>query len=225
MTAKLPIELQRIVDNHQGSPIVFEHPVTHKVYALVEQTTHQRAMKGLQNRKLWQLFRQVLMIWKQGEECRLKKRTDSYAKNLGFQKSNEETSNCIDKLLYPNSMLAPCPVLWQSALPMSKEKPSARDCSEQHDVAEQIERLNDELLIIRNVMDELLDVIQWITRNGIPPADVPQHILLKKMALNPCAADWSERLEIVQGDSAVSNTEIEPEPNSSQSKPTSGQLF
>jgi len=51
MTAKLSEELQRAIDTHGETPVEVEHPQTHKVYILIEQPMHERAMKALQQQE------------------------------------------------------------------------------------------------------------------------------------------------------------------------------
>ena len=50
MTAKLSNDLQKAVDAHAGQPIKVEHPVTHKVYVIVDCDMHERAMQALRER-------------------------------------------------------------------------------------------------------------------------------------------------------------------------------
>ena len=37
--------------------------------------------------------------------------------------------------------------------------------------------------------------MSWVTRNGLPVQPI-EHVHVKRMALDPCASDWRERLEI-----------------------------
>ena len=45
MTPKLNDDLQREVDAHAGQPIRVEHPGTNEVYVIVDNDTHERAMR------------------------------------------------------------------------------------------------------------------------------------------------------------------------------------
>ena len=54
MTAKLSNDLQKAVDAHVGQPIKVEHPGTHAVYFLIDEETHRRAMRALQEQEDWQ---------------------------------------------------------------------------------------------------------------------------------------------------------------------------
>jgi hypothetical protein len=58
-----------------------------------------------------------------------------------------------------------------------------------------VERLCDELRILREVMDDIREDFSWVTRNGLPVQPI-EHVHVKRMALDPCASDWRERLEI-----------------------------
>ncbi len=51
MTVLLNEELQKAIEAQKGLPVEVEHPVTHKKYVLVEQPTHEQAMKALQRQK------------------------------------------------------------------------------------------------------------------------------------------------------------------------------
>ena len=53
------------------------------------------------------------------------------------------------------------------------------------------------------MLDEIRDLVSWITKNGIPI--VPSHShwgVVKQMAADPCAPDWGDRLVIVRGPAA-----------------------
>lgn len=49
--------------------------------------------------------------------------------------------------------------------------------------------------MLRQVMDEIREDFSWLTRNGLPVQPI-EHVHVKRMALDPCADDWGERLEI-----------------------------
>jgi hypothetical protein len=73
--------------------------------------------------------------------------------------------------------------------------------------SEQIAELRDEVTELKNqvrvlsdILDEIRVDLQWVTRNGLPIREPsPSCPTLKRMALNPCADDWSERLVINYG--------------------------
>ena len=47
MTPKLTDDQLKAVDAHAGQPIKVEHPTTHKLYVIVDNDTHERAMRAL----------------------------------------------------------------------------------------------------------------------------------------------------------------------------------
>ena len=51
MISKLSDDLQREVDAHDGQPFKVEHPGTHKLYVIVDNDTHERAMQALRERE------------------------------------------------------------------------------------------------------------------------------------------------------------------------------
>jgi len=51
MTPKLTDDQLKEVDAHAGQPIKVEHPTTHKVYVIVDNETHERAMRALQEQE------------------------------------------------------------------------------------------------------------------------------------------------------------------------------
>lgn len=58
-----------------------------------------------------------------------------------------------------------------------------------------VDRLTAELAALRQVIDEIREDFSWLTRNGLPVQPI-EHVHVKRMALNPCADDWGERLEV-----------------------------
>jgi len=79
---------------------------------------------------------------------------------------------------------------------MAKKGASAiRPDRELDPLAEAVERLTAELSVLRQVIDEIREDFSWLTRNGLPVQPI-EHVHVKRMALDPCAEDWGERLEI-----------------------------
>lgn len=76
-----------------------------------------------------------------------------------------------------------------------KSAPSSSTDRESHPLAEAVDRLATEMSALRQVIDEVREDFSWLTRNGLPVQPI-QHIHVKRMALDPCADDWNERLEI-----------------------------
>lgn len=79
---------------------------------------------------------------------------------------------------------------------MAKKGASAiRPDREPNPLAEAVERLTAELSVLRQVIDEIREDFSWLTRNGLPVQPI-EHVHVKRMALDPCAEDWGERLGI-----------------------------
>ncbi len=51
MTPKLTDDLQQAIDERAGQPITVEHPVTHKLYVIVECDMHERAVAALRQQE------------------------------------------------------------------------------------------------------------------------------------------------------------------------------
>jgi len=62
-------------------------------------------------------------------------------------------------------------------------------------LAESIDRLTAELHVFRETIDELREEFSWVTRNGLPVQPI-EHVVVKRMALDPCAVDWNEKLQL-----------------------------
>lgn len=62
-------------------------------------------------------------------------------------------------------------------------------------LAESVDRLIAELKIPRQVIGEIREEFSWATRNGLPVQSI-EHIHVMRMALDPLADDWNERLEL-----------------------------
>lgn len=60
-----------------------------------------------------------------------------------------------------------------------------------------LERLADELHVVRDVLSEIREDLNWIVHNE--RSDRSRHSVLKAMALDPTADDWGEKLQIVRG--------------------------
>ena len=58
-----------------------------------------------------------------------------------------------------------------------------------------IERLADEVRVVRDVLDDIREDLNWITRNGIPNHPI-QHTRVVRMALDPLAPDARDHLEV-----------------------------
>jgi len=60
---------------------------------------------------------------------------------------------------------------------------------------EEIAGLTRQLRVLTDVLDEVREEFSWVTRNGVPVQPI-EHVIVKRMALDPCAVDWGERLEL-----------------------------
>lgn len=76
-----------------------------------------------------------------------------------------------------------------------KSAPTAPPAPELDPLALAVDRLTGELAMLRQVLDEIREDFSWLTRNGLPVQPI-EHVHVKRMALDPCADDWGERLEI-----------------------------
>lgn len=72
--------------------------------------------------------------------------------------------------------------------------------AEADDVCASVDRLAEEVRILRQVLDEIQDDFAWATRNGLA-SKVTAPMVVKKMALDPLAADWNQHIEIEGGNS------------------------
>ena len=55
---------------------------------------------------------------------------------------------------------------------------------ENPDLADAVERLTDELRVVRDVLDELREQVQWASRNPEP------RVRITSLSLDPCAKDF-----------------------------------
>ena len=62
-----------------------------------------------------------------------------------------------------------------------------------------ISHLSQQIEVLRNVLDEIREDFSWAVRNNGVSLQ-PRSFVLKRMALDPTAADWGERLEIVRSE-------------------------
>lgn len=111
-------------------------------------------------------------------------------------------------------------------MPRRKEIPPA-DSDEITELREEVTDLKNHVRVLVDAIDEIRVELQWVTRNGLPIREpLPTVPILKRMALDPCADDWGERLVIDYGESP-SPRQPEPEQVTLQSvgKPPPGKLF
>ena len=84
-----------------------------------------------------------------------------------------------------------------------KHKTSARETAiDQLDTT--VHRLAEQVIALNSTLDAIREDLQWVTQNGIPKHRPSLgHSVLKRMAADPTADDWSERLEIAGGPPAI----------------------
>lgn len=79
---------------------------------------------------------------------------------------------------------------------MAKKSVSEPASSSQPDpLRESVDKLAAEIGFLREIMDQIREDLCWVTRNGLPVQPI-EHVVVKQMALNPCAKDWGDRLVI-----------------------------
>jgi hypothetical protein len=65
---------------------------------------------------------------------------------------------------------------------------------------DEVTDLKNQVQVLSDILDEIREELQWVTRNGLPIREpLPACPTLKRMALDPCADDWNERLVIDYG--------------------------
>lgn len=100
---------------------------------------------------------------------------------------------------------------------------------------DEVTDLKNQVRVLSDILDEIREELQWVTRNGLPiPEPLPTVPVLKRMAVDPCANDWNERLVIVRGEfpepeSRQTLSETAQKSNDAQAglvgKPPLGKLF
>ena len=76
-----------------------------------------------------------------------------------------------------------------------RSKPESAPVEDPNPLAESVDRLTSELRVLRQVLDEVREDVSWVTRNGLPVRPV-EYSCVKRMALDPCAEDWGEKLVV-----------------------------
>lgn len=73
--------------------------------------------------------------------------------------------------------------------------PAPSHTPDEEPLVDAVHRLTAEITVFRQVMDEIREDFSWLTRNGLPVQPI-EHVHVVRMALDPCAEDWGDRLEI-----------------------------
>lgn len=105
----------------------------------------------------------------------------------------------------------------------------------------EVSELRDYLRLVADMLEDIRKELSWIIRNGLPvQGPLPQSPVLKRMARDPTAKDWSKQLVIVRDDldaekrqprsappqpSVPPCAEPLPEPTSATESPHRGRLF
>ena len=76
-----------------------------------------------------------------------------------------------------------------------KALPAPAATAESDPLAESINRLTGELGALRHVLEDIREDFSWLTRNGLPVQPV-EHVIVKRMALDPCGGDWADKLQV-----------------------------
>ena len=74
-------------------------------------------------------------------------------------------------------------------------RPKSATEKEDNPLFEAVAALAGEVGLLRQTLDDLRDDFRWVTRNGLPIQSI-EHVIVKRMALDPCADDWSNRLQL-----------------------------
>jgi hypothetical protein len=85
MTAQLNDDLQKEIEAHAGQPFQVVHPGTRKLYVIVDNDTHQRAMQALQEREDLASIVRGIQQMEAGEGRTLAEADAAMRKELGFQ--------------------------------------------------------------------------------------------------------------------------------------------
>ena len=83
----------------------------------------------------------------------------------------------------------------EPAMPSQRRSPPTKSVEDSQQLAESVDRLTDELRSLGTVLESIREDVSWVTRNGLPVQPV-EHVHVKRMARDPCAADSNERLDV-----------------------------
>jgi hypothetical protein len=75
---------------------------------------------------------------------------------------------------------------------MSKESSNSADMQE---LRQEVANLREIVRVLIDAAEEIREDLQWITRNGLPAGETSPFLpVVRRMAKNPAAANWNERL-------------------------------
>ncbi len=93
----------------------------------------------------------------------------------------------------------------------SASAPESQRSQWQDRLADAVSRLADEVRVVRDVLDETREDLQWVTQNGIPDHH-GEHPQIVRMARDPLEPDANELLEVLTSTVASSNSsELAPD--------------
>ena len=82
---------------------------------------------------------------------------------------------------------------------MKKASPATAPASPRRQQAERltdvVEKLAEEVRVVRDVLDDIREDLSWITRNGLPTRSI-EHTRVLRMARDPLAPDARDHLEL-----------------------------
>ena len=84
-------------------------------------------------------------------------------------------------------------------------RPSPAEISKDESLVSAIDHLADEVRVLSDVLENIREDISWVTRNGVPHQP-QEHVIVKRMAVDPLAGDWSKQLELVRLELPAKNT-------------------
>ena len=96
---------------------------------------------------------------------------------------------------------------------MNRRKTPSVPEPEPSELAVEVESLRNEIQVLRQVIDEVRDELQYLNTNGLRLRDVdqlPRIGILKRMAADVTSSEWSQRLQIDFGhDARTDQTPVE----------------
>ena len=117
--------------------------------------------------------------------------------------------------------------------PRNAPPPAASD--EIAQLRDEVTDLKNQVRVLSDILDEIREELQWVAQNGLPIREpLPPCPSLTRMALDPCADNWAERLVIDYGTPKRSNDLTDsrgeaagppPTVGTSTGKPLRGKLF
>lgn len=84
MTPKITDEQRQAIEQHQGQPVPIQDDQTQRVYVIVDQQTHERAMRALQEQEDLASIRRGIQQMEAGEGRPLAEADAAMRKQLGF---------------------------------------------------------------------------------------------------------------------------------------------